>query len=1659
MANVITEDRASGAQVIDGSLKFDRLTSDHFSRTPGSASNRKTWTWSSWIKNSVKTAATTNPRIFTAGSGGTNTLEITILAAAEDNELRVLGDVGGSRKLNWTTDREVRDTGWFHITVALDTTQVTSSDRLKLYYNGVLQGSGAASTYPSLNDDFEVNNNSVHYIGKSGPYTEHFDGSMSQCYFIDGRALDASYFGFTDPLTNTWRPKKFDIGAENNSNNGTTWDSTNTTAYDGGSQTDTVSGTSKLTGVNGNFTSTLSSSVIVRKSLRLQMYASIASFDTYCDIQVNGSGEQTVTVHESQGNQAGIYDLNFTGTLSSIKVTAKGGANIGLAQVIVDDYVLINGAGDNTFYLPMDGNSVISQDQSGKENDWTPVNFGGSAALDKATGALPILNTDGGGNVARIGTRTDPYASSIVMAIPFLSNVNDISADIKGSGSNLTVTPSGSPAADSYPYQWYGSSFNVSTNNYIDEIGTNNTFAFLHQPEAAGTIEGWINTNAINNQGPWFQTSNGTDEIGLMIRQNSSTNVFAQINRGVSGQAINISGDVTVAHGRWYHWAFVKSANGYAQFFLNGHPVSDKVAISSGAGASNAASTSSSSAYPGRIARNHGETRGVGANICDYRAYTVQKYAFDTSFIPASTNPDILPDTPSGVSSKSKLAKVTDGSVYFDGTDFLSLASSTDFGLVTQDWTVECYAYIEQMVGSYGRLWYLEGSSAADIDGVYFSNTHMSMGSTNVWSIGDGTGGEYRRNKWMHVAVCHDSTNMRMYIDGVQALTSTNNFYNSASKKLTLMSTNNGLYAGTGQGYISNFRIVNGTALYTSNFTPPTSPLTNVTNTKLLCCQGTTPFKSGACPILNTTRDGSAITSGLRSDPYNSYLVFSLPMNGSNGGTTFTDQSDSSQSISVNGNTQTSTANSKYYGSSALFDGSGDSLTIGSTSDFAFGTGDYTIEMWVYHTDLTGQQTYFGDTYGGTSGIYTYKTSTNQVSLYDNNQRSASATNIIHLNTWHHLAWTRTSGVIREFVDGSCVSRDTPSTANYTVTQYYLGDTADQTSGEFFGYMQDVRVYKGVSKYTDNFIVTPLDVQPQADKIITPAGSVQTTTLSPFNTNINMERGDKSLFATWSPLESNTHVLSNGNLTAADDDNAWDSVVSTIGASTGKYYAEYTVDIKGWNVWGVDQLDPSKNGLIPASEHPGSGSGGFGWVFDPSDTRGDLSYNQFDGTGQNHYYNSGNALSSAVGDIISVAMDLDNNNVKFMKNGKIIFDIDNHLLSGYTYFFSYGSYQTAGTTANFGQKPFRYTPPEGFGPITGASVRPETVISRPDQYVAASIWTGDGTENRLIPLNMKPDLIWIKQRNDTRVHILQDSVRGFTKGLYSDDTDAESTRDPGYGEAVFGGFEVSNGAGSNVSGRTMVAWNWKAGGNKNTFNVDDVGYASAAAAGLNGGTITPTGASVGTKQGFSILKYQGNGSAGANISHGLLKAPKLMIHKSLDASRNWYTITTAIDGSADYLYLNSTAVANNSAVTAPTSNLMYFTSSAESNNNTENYIVYMWHDVPGLQKFGSYVGNNDANGTYVELGFRPAVVIIKTTSGGSWVIKDSARKPVNPNDSQLYANTTADEDDPQGAMDFLSNGFKSRVASQSVNASETYIYAAWAEAPSFNLYGGQSNAR
>jgi len=245
-------------------------------------------------------------------------------------------------------------------------------------------------------------------------------------------------------------------------------------------------------------------------------------------------------------------------------------------------------------------------------------------------------------------------------------------------------------------------------------------------------------------------------------------------------------------------------------------------------------------------------------------------------------------------------------------------------------------------------------------------------------------------------------------------------------------------------------------------------------------------------------------------------------------------------------------------------------------------------------------------------------------------------------------------------------------------------------------------------------------------------------------------------------------------------------------------------------------------------------------------------------------------------------------------------------------------------------------------------------------------------------------------------------------------------------------------------------------------------------------SLSNTKSSVGTKQGFSIVTWTGTGN-NESIAHGLTKAPNLIILKEYNKTADWSVYTTEIDGSYDYLVLNSTGLTNNSSYVNPTDKVFYYSAS-----NNDTLIAYCWHDVPGLQKFGSFEGNDNTDGTYVDLGFKPALVICKNvdtnhTVGGSsavsWGMWDSARMPRNPAGNPLFANLSTSEtvrgnessantggDDANGLggfllIDLLSNGFKCRSAGSECNAPGTHLFMAWAEEPNINLYGAQSTAR
>ena len=320
------------------------------------------------------------------------------------------------------------------------------------------------------------------------------------------------------------------------------------------------------------------------------------------------------------------------------------------------------------------------------------------------------------------------------------------------------------------------------------------------------------------------------------------------------------------------------------------------------------------------------------------------------------------------------------------------------------------------------------------------------------------------------------------------------------------------------------------------------------------------------------------------------------------------------------------------------------------------------------------------------------------------------------------------------------------------------------------------------------------------------------------------------------------------------------------------------------------------------------------------------------------------------------------------------------------------------------KKPFKFPPPDGFQPLTTANTRPVKVISRPDQYVGVT--TGNFDQQKTHDIGFQPDLIWHKSRNVAGSHFLTDSVRGVNSYLQTNSTNAAGTFPSSggqYGITSINSNGWTQGSYGPMSESVMVAWTWKAGGNKNTFNIDDVGYASAAAAGLTAGDTTPTGASVGTKQGFSIIKYTGpNDTSNHEVPHGLSQAPDFIMAKNLDISYNWdiYHSSLADD---KYLIFTTAGVRAQGFSGRPTSTV-FKTEHNYSTNENEDYIAYCWHDVPGLQKFGKFTTVN-SNTMYVHLGFKPAIIWIKRTGTGSgtnlttyasWYVNDSEMSPVNP---------------------------------------------------------------
>jgi len=795
-------------------------------------------------------------------------------------------------------------------------------------------------------------------------------------------------------------------------------------------------------------------------------------------------------------------------------------------------------------------------------------------------------------------------------------------------------------------------------------------------------------------------------------------------------------------------------------------------------------------------------------------------------------------------------------------------------------------------------------------------------------------------------------------------------------------------------------------------------------------------------------------------------------------------------------------------------DTSNTGITIADSTDWDFGTNDFTVECWIYRNEDAGDQSYiFGQSdysHGANSGNSVY------INVYDQHLSGvavdASNTNnyvwlystadstTIEDNKWYHVAMVRNGNVFTMYLDGTAIETETQNiTINNASSVMGVGKQGIYNDGFWKGWISNFRLVMGTAVYTSNFTpsTSPLtaitntkllccqDADPTVDNsgtgktLTVTAANTYTQQMSPFQFDwyedqsgqgIDYQADNLTINNLYLDTPTNNFAVHNstgsstatsftvGNLWGKATSDSFSKIISTIAPTSGKWYCEYYV--KG----------TQHNGsLIGASTRPE------GAVVDSSNQNGtnlndETSWSlQHNTSSYQRIYRSSNVEQEnlgnvSVGDILSIAIDADNSKVYFRKNNTIVGSSSGHTINtlqgGDRYFFAFYPRAKSGYTGhgivNYGQNSsfnglkiaqgntdgngigdFYYSPPSGFKALCTKNL-PTPAIKKSTDHFDTVLYTGNNSNRNITSFNFQPDFLWLKSRESTYWHRLIDAVRGSTRSLHSDNTQVELVDDYGtVGGFLSNGFSLRAGAGSNAThagtnanGDDMVAWAWKAGGS-GSANTD--------------GSINST-VSANTTAGFSIVTWTGDGST-STVGHGLGVVPKLYIMKRRDSANYWWAGTTAVDGSLDFGELDTTAAFGASSLTVPTSSVFY--TDGSQNTNSATYVAYVFAEVEGFSKFGSYEGNGSTAGPYINTGFRPAYIWIKNiVSGKGWTIFDNKRDIDNPTETEIYIHATDAEASPYTNLDILSNGFKVKATSTWVNGNgNTLVYAAFAEAP------------
>jgi len=1700
---------AASAYQIDRSLRFTEGDSSYLNFTPQTEGNRKTFTFSCWVK---KGRINLEQFVFGAATDANNRFQIFFLDISNADKLQVLMRNGGSVVGTLVTTRLFRDpSAWFHLVVSIDTTQATASDRAKIYINGSQVTDFDSSTYPSQNTELEVGNTSPHTIGTRGVYSQvdFYDGYLADVHFIDGQALAPTDFGEYDS-NNVWQPKEF---VATGPNNGTTWSS--------GAGSNFESARPASNGFNGDpesFTRTDNASVTATVTL-----PSSVPFST---LQVRGardSGNGTITINgvdvssQFTSSSSTLETVTITGVtspLTSIALTGIGGsAQPRFSEIIVDGVALVDG---DTTNIGVNGFNLDFSDNSSDQA------LGYDAAVTQPTlnprGGMDVITYTGNGSTQTIGglafqpdllwikSRSNAYYHILVDSVRGNTKElysNDTTAEqtttntvtsFDSNGFSLGSRANTNQSSATYvAWAWKAggpavlnedgsidSQVSVSTDYGFSVVSWTGTNAAATIGHSLGSAPKFIIVKNRDDSVDWrvYHGSLADDE-GLRLNttgakvtsrndwwNNTSPTdtVFSVANDG----GVNGSGDDMVA----YCWSEVSGFSKFGSYSGNGQTLGPTVttgfkprlvAIKRTDSAGNWEVYDSARSLDKDLKWNTSEAEGTAPIIFNsdgfqtnyatgslnasggtyvYAAFadrpgnnwTTNNLIAEAGLETASQGMDVVLYT--GNESTQKVGgpvysatsdpSMTSAGQIFNGslsTGGYYPGTGTDVVLTTSPFTINTQLRVYNNFRSDGTYAICLNGSCVNVPGSGTNSANFRWSTVDLSSFTlplDVTKLGYSLSQNSGNTIMAIEVDSTILIDGTGSpLNFQPDFVwikprNQVNEHVLVdVVRGAGYRLFSNQTNAENYQATSLTSFDSSGFSLGSHTSVNKSSIDYVAwC-----WKAGGTASSNT--DGS-ITSSVSANQTYGFSIVSYTGNnttstvghGLNAVPKWVIVKSRSAASPTGWMVKHSSLQSNYNLALNLTDAAWNPATNGwvgdltSSTTFSLVNGSsngnnvnqsgvtYIAYCWSEVPGFSKFGSYTGN--GSTTGpvvtlgfkprfILVRSTSSSRGWVIWDTARDTNTTNDNNLFPNNNSAESSSS-------DHNLIIRD---------DGFQLATTSVNRNGSGETYIYAAFASKPPGEIIDSLIDTP--------------------------TNYESENGNAGgNYCTWNPLKPTSGTLSQGNLRFAGN-SQWRNTDGTIAVSSGKWYFEatYTGGQYGSNQGNLATGIGFKK--IDANLPEGSNQEPVNSSTYRSNT---LAFYQ------NGYFTDFSTHSSvttqiAPGDVVGVSINYDAGTYAFYVNGSSVTS-GSLSYTGELIPWAQAYYSTDYYDCNFGQRPFAYTPPSGHLAVVTTNLTDPTIADG-SVYFQTALWSGTSSARSITTTGMSPDWVWIKERGVAGGHNLYDAVRGATKFLASEDTNAEGTDSAALTSFNSDGFSLGTGftvKSANKSGRTYAGWCWDAGSSTAT-NTD--------------GSITSQ-VRANASAGFSIVSYTGDGSGTDTIGHGLNAAPSWVITKSRGTTGSW-RVFADVGGTLKLGNLNNTDAFVNATVSAPTSSVF----SVDGNSNTSTtHIAYCFAPVAGYSSFGSYTGNGSADGPFVFTGMRPAFLLIKETSGsGDWQIVDSARSPFNQVDDQLYANISdAEYNTSNRAIDFTSNGFKIRGNNAGLNPSgETFIYAAFAEHP------------